>query len=364
MKIWVMTSRNLFICFLVAGFILQACREKPSAVSEEAPLITVAYPQQRSVTLYKEYPGYISAWNAVDVVARVSGYLRESRPEAGTLVKQGELLYVIEPTLYENAVKQAEAGVLNTRMKEARSSNAVSEIDLIQARSNKQIAEAALANAEAALNTAQTNLSYCYVRSPYTGHISLTAYAVGGYISGATSPARLSTVYQDSAVYAYFSIEDAQYLTIVENLRKMKPSAADRKVEVYTRENSAPYSGTVGYLSPNINLSTGTITLRASIENPRGELKDGLYVTVRIKSAYKENALLVPSLSVGTDQLGKYLYVVGADNKVNYRHIETSGTVEDTLTIVESGLQPGERYVSKALLKVRDGMIVNPRLEP
>ena len=144
----------------------------------------------------------------------------------------------------------------------------------------------------------------------------------------------------------------------------MKPSAADRKVEVYTRENSAPYSGTVGYLSPNINLSTGTITLRASIENPRGELKDGLYVTVRIKSAYKENALLVPSLSVGTDQLGKYLYVVGADNKVNYRHIETSGTVEDTLTIVESGLQPGERYVSKALLKVRDGMIVNPRLEP
>ena len=229
MKIWVMTSRNLFICFLVAGFILQACREKPSAVSEEAPLITVAYPQQRSVTLYKEYPGYISAWNAVDVVARVSGYLRESRPEAGTLVKQGELLYVIEPTLYENAVKQAEAGVLNaratldyarnnyTRMKEARSSNAVSEIDLIQARSNMQIAEAALANAEAALNTAQTNLSYCYVRSPYTGHISLTAYAVGGYISGATSPARLSTVYQDSAVYAYFSIEDAQYLTIVEN---------------------------------------------------------------------------------------------------------------------------------------------------
>ncbi len=376
MKIWVMTSRNLFICFFVAGFILQACREKPSAVSEEAPLITVAYPQQRSVTLYKEYPGYISAWNAVDVVARVSGYLRESRPEAGTLVKQGELLYVIEPTLYENAVKQAEAGVLNaratldyarnnyTRMKEARSSNAVSEIDLIQARSNMQIAEAALANAEAALNTAQTNLSYCYVRSPYTGHISLTAYAVGGYISGATSPARLSTVYQDSAVYAYFSIEDAQYLTIVENLRKMKPSAADRKVEVYTRENSAPYSGAVGYLSPNINLSTGTITLRASIENPRGELKDGLYVTVRIKSAYKENALLVPSLSVGTDQLGKYLYVVGADNKVNYRHIETSGTVEDTLTIVESGLQPGERYVSKALLKVRDGMIVNPRLEP
>ena len=78
----------------------------------------------------------------------------------------------------------------------------------------------------------------------------------------------------------------------------------------------------------------------------------------------EENALLVPSLSVGTDQLGKYLYVVGADNKVNYRHIETSGTVEDTLTIVESGLQPGECYVSKALLKVRDGMIVNPRLEP
>lgn len=368
--------RSLCIALLVAGLALPACREQPPASPVTVPAVTVAYPQQRAVTLYKEYPGYISAWNAVDVVARVSGYLLESLPAAGSVVHKGDLLYVIEPTQYEDAVKQAEAGVLDARatldyaqnnyirMKEARSSNAVSEIDLIQARSNMQIAEAALSNAEAALNTAQTNLSYCYIHAPYSGHISLTAYSEGGYIAGQSSPARMSTIYQDSAVYAYFSIEDAQYLKIVENLRRTKPMAEDRRVMVYTRENAVPYPGTVDYLAPNINLSTGTITLRAAVRNPRGELKDGLYVTVRIKSDYKANALLVPSFSIGTDQLGKYLYVVGADDKIMYRHIETSGTVDDTLTIVESGLRPDERFVTKALLKVRDGMAVRPVLAP
>lgn len=368
--------RSLCIALLVAGLVLPACREQPPASPVTVPAVTVAYPQQRAVTLYKEYPGYISAWNAVDVVARVSGYLLESLPAAGSVVHKGDLLYVIEPTQYEDAVKQAEAGVLDaratldyaqnnyTRMKEARSSNAVSEIDLIQARSNMQIAEAALSNAEAALNTAQTNLSYCYIHAPYSGHISLTAYSEGGYIAGQSSPARMSTIYQDSAVYAYFSIEDAQYLKIVENLRRTQPTAEDRRVMVYTRENAMPYPGTVDYLAPNINLSTGTITLRAAVRNPRGELKDGLYVTVRIKSDYKASALLVPSFSIGTDQLGKYLYVVGADDKIMYRHIETSGTVDDTLTIVESGLRPDERFVTKALLKVRDGMTVRPVLAP
>ena len=126
--------RSLYISLLAAALSLQACREKPSATPVAVPDITVAYPQQRSVTLYKEYPGYISAWNAVDVVARVSGYLLESYPVSGTVVNKGDLLYVIEPTQYEDAVKQAEAGVLDaratldyaqnnyTRMKEARSS--------------------------------------------------------------------------------------------------------------------------------------------------------------------------------------------------------------------------------------------------
>lgn len=355
----------------VAGA-LSACDDKHRETEKVFPDITVAYPEQRTVTLYKEYPGYISSWSSVDVVARVSGYLQKSLFEAGDLVTEGQLLYVVEPTLYKNAVQQAEADLLNakaayeyarnnySRMEEAYGSNAVSEIDLIQAHSEMQKAEAAVSKARAELNTAQTNLGYCYIRAPYTGHAGLGEYGVGAYIPGGASPAKMVTVYKDSAMYAYFTIEDAQYLKIVENLRRKEPQDSDRLVEIIARELSEPYIGTVKYLSPSIDLSTGTLTLRATVDNPRGELKNGLYVVVRIKAVYDENALLVSNVAIGTDQLGKYIYVVGDDNRVEYRHIETGDVVDDSLCIVKSGISPTERYVTRAILKVRDGMAVNP----
>ena len=372
-----MAFRKILWIFLVAasGIGVGACRKQQAAAPEEKMRVSVAYPQERAVTLYKEYPGYISSWNTVDIVARVSGYLQQSFFNSGALVKKGQLLFIIEPTLYEDAVEQAEAGVRNaqatldyarnnyTRMKQARSSNAVSEIDLIQSRSNMQAAEASVAQAKAQLNTAKTNLGYCYIRSPYTGHIGLSAYAVGAYVPASASSTKLATVYQDSAVYAYFTIEDAQYLKIVENLRHKPTHDEDRLVEVFAKEISEPYIGRVDYLSPNIDLSTGTLTLRAAIDNPRGELKNGLYVVVRIKSGYDERATLVSNAAIGTDQLGKYLYVVGDDGKVSYRHIETGDVVDDTLCTVTGGIAPTERYVTRALLKVRDGMTVEPVLQ-
>ncbi len=368
-----MMRRNFLIVALISLlYLLTACKENVSQPVQVVPNVTVAYPQQRAVTIYKEYPGYISSWSSVDVVARVSGYLQESHFNAGDLVKEGQLLYVIEPTLYKNAVQQAEADLLNSeaaydyaennynRMKDAYESNAVSEIDLIQARSNMRIAEAAVSKARAELSTAKTNLGYCYIRAPYTGHVGLGVYGVGAYIPGATSPARMVTVYKDSAMYAYFTIEDAQYLKIVENLRRKEPRDSDRQIEIVTRELSVPYIGTVEYLSPSIDLSTGTLTLRATVDNPRGELKNGLYVLARIKADYNDNATLVPVSSIGTDQLGKYLYIVDDENKIHYRHIEIGDVVDDTLCIVNNGLLPHERYVSRAILKVRDGMVVNP----
>jgi RND family efflux transporter MFP subunit len=125
-------------------------------------------------------------------------------------------------------------------------------------------------------------------------------------------------------------------------------------------DGSKTWQGKLNYLSPNFSLSTGTMRLRAELDNPDGVLKPGLYVSVTLPYATAEKAILVDNASIGTDQLGKYLYVVNDSNVVNVRHIEVGQLVDDNRRIVTSGLSPDERYVTKALMKVRQGMKIQP----
>lgn len=341
------------------------------------PEISVAYPVVKPVILHKTYPGYLSSVNTVDLMARVNGYLQSTPFTAGSLVKKGQLLFVIEPTLYEDAVKRAEAGLKNAqasldyaennyvRMKEASRSDAISEIDLIKSATQLISAKSNVKDAEAQLETAKTNLGYCYVRAPFSGHISKSIYSVGSYISGEGQAAKLATIYQDDKMNAYFNIEDNQYLQMLASTdKKGVEERLPEEVEIlFQSPLSRPYMGKLNYLSPNIDLSTGTLSIRAEIENPDNELKDGLYVNIRLPYGKQDSAVLVKDASIGTDQLGKYLYVVNDSNRVSYRHIETGELISDTLRLVKSGLQPKDRYVTKALLKVREGMEIKPVLE-
>lgn len=144
----------------------------------------------------------------------------------------------------------------------------------------------------------------------------------------------------------------------------MKINNVPESVEVYTRGDLfSGYFGKLNYVSPNIELSTGTLNLRAEIENPKGDLKSGLYVTVKLPYDEQKSAVLIRDASIGTDQAGKFIYVVGDSSKVRYRHIETGQIVEDSLRLVTKGLSPDEMYVTSALLKVHDGMIITPVLQ-
>ena len=125
-------------------------------------------------------------------------------------------------------------------------------------------------------------------------------------------------------------------------------------------DGSKTWQGKLNYLSPNFSLSTGTMRLRAELDNPDGVLKPGLYVSVTLPYATAEKAILVDNASIGTDQLGKYLYVVNDSNVVSSRHIEVGQLVDDHMRIVTSGLSSDERYVTKALMKVRQGMKIQP----
>ena len=362
--------------YLIAlfGILLSGCGKKETSASMEALPVEVAKPIVKNVTLTRDYPGYLTAETSVDIVARVNGILLSKLYPSGGKVKKGQTLFVVDPTLYQNAVKQAEAALKTAkanldyarsnyeRMKEAIKSDAVSRIQLVQAESNVQIYEAAVSNAEAELKTARVNLSYCYIKSPIDGIGDLAEYSDGAYISGEGNPVKMTTIYQDNKLYSYFDISDNQYLTF-ELLRAADTKIPEAEHSVTLRvgtDGSKTWQGKLNYLSPSFSLSTGTMRLRAELENPDGVLKPGLYVSVTLPYATAEKAILVDNASIGTDQLGKFLYVVNDSNVVNTRHIELGQLVDDGMRIVTFGLSPDERYVTKALMKVRQGMKIQP----
>ena len=366
------------IIIALSGLLLAGCEQKPkTSVGAEALPVEVAKPVVKNVTLTRDYPGYLTAENSVDIVGRVNGTLLAKKYPSGARVKKGQTLFVIDPTLYKNAVKQAEAALKTAqanlvyaqssyeRMKEAIKSEAVSRIQLVQAESNVQACEAAVSNAEAELKTARTNLSYCYIKSPMDGVADLAEYSDGAYISGEGNPVKLTTVYQDKKLYSYFDISDNQYLAF-ELLRNdsTKIKEADHSITLRVgADGSKTWKGKLNYLSPSFSLTTGTMRLRAELDNPDGVLKPGLYVSVTLPYATAEKAVLVDNASIGTDQLGKFLYVVNDSNVVSSRHIEIGQLVDDNMRIVTSGLSPEERYVTKALMKVRQGMKILPVME-
>lgn len=363
--------KRLFYIMLTLPLLLSCKDKKEASRSMPIPDISVAKPQVEDITLTKEYPGYLTSEQTVNLVARVNGTLQSASFSPGSRVRQGQVLFVIEPTIYKDNVLQAEAALKTakaqleysrnnySRMKEAIKSDAVSQIQVLQSESNVAEGIAAVSNAEAALNTARTNLNYCYIRAPFDGTVSNKTMDIGNYISGAVQPVTLATIYKDDRMYTYFNVSDNQWLSMLMNAagKKELPKTVMLRLG---KDGNQTYPGTLDYLSPNVDLNTGTLNVRANLDNPEGVLKSGLYVSVTLPYGEQAQAVLVSDAAIGTDQLGKYVYIVNDSNRVNYRHIVIGQMVNDTMRQVIKGLSPQERYVTKALMKVREGMKVNP----
>lgn len=366
--------KKLMYIFLVLS-VLTGCKEKKDTGAMKGMptlAISVAKPIVKDITLTKDYPGYLTTEKTVNLVARVNGTLQSVSYAPGGRVKKGQLLFVIEPTLYNDKVAQAEAELKTaqaqleyarnnySRMKEAVKSDAVSQIQVLQSESSVTEGVAAVSNAEAALSTARTNLGYCYVRAPFDGTISKSTVDVGSYVGGSLQPVTLATIYKDDQMYAYFNVADNQWLEMSMNNQQPTKELPKKIMVQLGKEGTESYPATLDYLSPNVDLNTGTLMVRANFDNPQGVLKSGLYVSITLPYGEADHAILVKEASIGTDQLGKFLYAVNDSDIVHYRHIEIGQLINDTLRQVLGGLSPQERYVTEALMKVRDGMKIKP----
>lgn len=349
---------------------LSACsHSNKETQSARVPDIEVSRAQTDSVTIFKKFPGTLSAGSSVEVVARVNGLITSKNYASGDLVRKGQLLFTIESENYRDAVRQAEAALATAKsehtyavkhlaaLEKAFRSNAVSEMELEQGRSAEREAEASIRSAEAALSTARTRLGYCRVTAPIDGRVTTNVMSVGNYVSGEGSPVVLCEIFDNRQVTANFAVEDA---SLARRVAEFMPAQETVVPVQFTQTLAHEYSGKYSYVAPDMNSSTGTLPINLSIDNPYDELRPGMYVEVKLPTDIDPEAILVRDASLSTDQLGKYLYTVNDSNRVVYTHVTVGEMANDSMRIVESGLTPGARYVTGAMLKVRDGMKINP----
>ena len=365
--------------FMATVALLASCSSgqevKPLPLSQ----YSVAHPAVRDIQYQLEFPGYLQSELVVDLLSRVEGYLQEVRFTAGSSVAKGDTLFVIEPRNYKNKVQQAEAQLLTSkanlalaettlsRMQDAFKSNAVSEIDVIEATTNVDQCKAAVQSAEAQLETAQTNLSYCYILAPESGRVTRSLVDKGNYIAPHT---QLATFYKDHQMYVYFSIEASKLIWAQNEAQKSdsqvkKAGQPFSSVEVKLTDsqgNEKYYPGQLDYLSPSANISTGTVDMRAVLKNDKRELNNGVYVKVTFPYKDVKDAVLIPESSIGTDQSGRYIYVVENDT-VRYRSVKVGQLQRDNMREIVKGLSADEYYITQAITRVRNGQAIKPIIE-
>ena len=359
---------------LVMAVMITACAEKEV---KQAPLpsYSVEKPELRDIVYKLYYPGFLQSEQVVDIISRTEGYLQKMNVKPGQTVKAGDVLFVIEPKNYEDKLKEAEASLETAkanlklaettleRMQEAAKSQAVSELDVIQAQTQVDLCKAAVKKAESGKSLAATNLDYCYIKAPCSGRVSVNKVDVGNYVTPKTM---LATLYKDDKMFVNFSIEASKLIWAQgqaknssiklgknDTFENVTVSLVDSKGNVYA------YTAKLDYLSPSSDISTGTVDMRAVVNNSSKALNNGVLVNVSLPFKNVEKAVLIPESSIGTDQSGRYIYVVENDT-VRYRSVQVGQLETDNKREIVKGLEADEWYITQALTKVRNGQVIKP----
>src|SRR6185295_8518151 len=341
---------------------LAGCGEQNTYVAPPPPKVTVATPLQQPVTRFLEATGNIVAVNSANLVARIQGFVQEINYRDGDFVKKGASLFVIEPEPYKLKLQQsqaAEAGAKASltqaeaefaRQSDLASRQVASKAALDNATGGRDSAQANLQQAQVNTRLAAINVEYTNVSAPFDGIVSARQVSIGELV-GAGQPTVLATIVQSDPIYVNFSVNEREVQRIRGEMAR-RGFAPDQirsvVVEVGLQsENGYPHKGTLEYLSPTVNQGTGTLTVRAVLRIPGPQPRDGL---------------LVPDTALGSDQSGRYLLVVRADNTVEQRKVEVGPAVGE-LRVIENGLKPDDRVVIGGALRAVVGQKVDPQVE-
>jgi len=362
---------------LVCGWslLLGACEDRNKYQPPPAPEVGVAKPQQRPVTLYLELTGNTSAFNKVELVARVQGFLAKVGYKDGDRVAAGTTLFEIERAPYETSLQIAEASREQqaallvqaeadlSRQLALQQRQVASEARLDESRSKRDATVAALEQAKGQVQQAKINLGYTEIKAPFAGVVTARLVDPGSLV-GASGPTKLATIVQVDPIYVNFNVNEQQVLQIRDQLRSQGLTLKDLgpiPVEVGLQtETGFPHKGVINYIAPDLDQSTGTLAVRALLANQDRVLLPGLFVRVRVPVQSAVESLLVPDRALGNNQLGRYVLVVNDKNIVDQRQVETGDAVDGGLRIIKSGLAPQDRIVVTGTQRAIPGTAVKP----
>jgi len=343
----------------------------PDAPAAGGPPVSTAAVVEKQITETQEFSGRLEAIDRVEIRSRVNGFITSVNFKPGSEVKKGDVLFVIDPRPYQAEVERTEGAAASARAKAG-----LAKLELT--RSEKLLAEKAIAQreydekaadmkgleadaraAQASYDAAKLNLSYTRVESPISGRVSKAEITVGNLID---ATAILTSVVSTDRIYASFDGDEDTYLRVAGTAQKGTPVTV--KIGL-ANETGFPHEGKLEFVDNRLDPATGSVRMRATFANTDRELVPGLFARVQLDGGNgpkaQSTALLISDRAVGTDQSRKFVYVIGADNKAEYRAVKL-GPNSDGLRVVREGLKAGEKIVVNGLQRVRPGAAVTPQL--
>lgn len=352
---------------LAAAAVLAACTAQAQQEAAPAPAqVTITDVAFKSLRQWDDFTGRLEPIDTVEIRPRVGGYVDGARFQEGARVHKGQVLYEIDPRPFQAEANRAAAEVARAkaqwdltivnreRGRRLIDQNALAQSEFDRLSSEEKAAQANLAAANAALQTARLNLEFTRVVSPIDGRVSKALITRGNLVTQAD---RLTTVVSDTPIYAAFNADEQTFL---------KYAAAERGKQspVYMglmTEDGYPHQGKLTFIDNAMDAKSGTISGRAIFANADGRFTPGLFARIRLVSDASQTVALAPDRAVATDLGKRFVVVVGKDNKVEYRPVEI-GPLAGNLRIIRRGLKPGDRVVVGGLQKVKPGDTVNPVL--
>jgi RND family efflux transporter MFP subunit len=352
-------ARLAFVLALAA--LIPGCKKPSESARQTPPSVTVSQPLKQEVTNYVELTGTAASSKTVDLVARVTGYLRSVNFQEGFFVEEGKELFVIEPEPFEQQVNLAKAAHERAKLEYERQaslleSNATSKANLEKWQSERDMDLAQL-------KLAEINLGYTRVKAPFTGRIS-RRFVDPGNLVGPGATVKLATLDQVAPIYVNFSLNERDALRIREVARTAgrDPQFQQGKLPVWVgAQNEQGYSqeGVLDYIDTGIDPSMGTVLLRGAFTNEQYQLFPGLFVRVRLNFGLPEPMLVVPNSAIGNDQEGDYVLVVAADDLVTRRTV-VKGPLTHNGCAIRTGINPEDRVIVDGLSRAKPGTKVTP----
>ena len=342
-----------------------------SAIPVAAP-VAVETLKSQTVRPFAQFSGRINAVDYAEIRPQVAGRITEIRFKDGQEVKAGDVLFVIDPRPYQAAAAKAAADLASatnnarlTRIERDRGERLIKAQALAQESYDQRVtaddvAQAAVKSAQAALASTQVDVDHAFIKAPISGRISRAEITVGNLVGSSTvAPQLLASIVSDDGVYADFEVDEQTYLNILRQRGANKEQTVPVDLTVQGDAQAKVYRGAIESFDNHINSGSGTIRARARFANEDGSLVPGMFVSVRMESGVLSNTLLVPETAIGNDQSKRFVYVVGAGDKAEYREIALGTTVNGE-RVVASGLKAGDRVILDGLQKLAPGAAVAP----